>query len=61
MIDLSTIERATERILAKKCTLCNKKDCLIKLDEEIQQYSKKKGFESYFCTTTLQVVNFVKK
>jgi hypothetical protein len=63
-IDLSTLERATERIImntTRKCTLCNKEDCLIRLDDELQHYSKKKGFESYFCTTTLQVVNFVKK
>jgi hypothetical protein len=59
-LDLSTEERATEEILERNCTLCGKADCLlIRLNDEIQRHSIKKGFESYFCTTTLQVVNFV--
>ena len=60
-LDLSTMERPKQEILEnrKNCTMCGKADCLlIRLGDEIQRHSKKKGFESYFCTTTLQVVNF---
>lgn len=41
----------------KKCTMCENAE-LIRLPEEFQIYSRKKNYESYFCSNCVQVVNF---
>ena len=58
-LSLRDLQKATKKAIDRKCTLCNKKDCLIKLDDEIQYYSRLKGFESYFCKSCCQIVNFL--
>lgn len=48
----------TKKILdTKKCTLCNKPE-LIRLPDDFQNYAARKGFESFYCSNCLQVVNF---
>jgi cell fate regulator YaaT (PSP1 superfamily) len=43
----------------RKCTMCNKPNMLIRLPDELQEHSKKKKMESWFCVSCLQVVNFL--
>ena len=43
-----------------KCTVCGKSGTLIKLPDEIQEYSKEQGYTSYFCTNGCHLVNFIR-
>ena len=43
----------------RKCTMCNKSNMLVKLPDELQEFAASKNFESWFCCSCLQVVNFL--
>lgn len=61
-LELSYSHNQTNQTLSRKCSICNdsKKCNLIKLpDKPFQEFAKKKGFESWYCSTTCQVVNFL--
>jgi hypothetical protein len=46
--------------ILRKCSICHRsQESLKRLPDEFQEYSAKKGYDSYYCTNCCQIVNFL--
>lgn len=60
-LELTYSHNQQQKQTLKKCSICHNTSAqLLKLPDNFQEFSKQKGFESWFCCSCIQVVNFLR-